>query len=429
MLDRDSSDRDRSSEREASQPVVRAETPAYGGYVIGRQAAGRIIFIRGAIPGELVGVSIYEKKRDYSMASVKNVVEPSPSRRRPPCRIFGICGGCQLQFMEYGKQVSTKEEILLDAMRRIGDINVALLPSMSEGEFGYRHRAQLKVSPEGAVGFYREGTRQVVPVEECPVMAEEINVVLRRLKTADLKGVKEIHIISGDSAALLIKGAMREESVQELLESGVSGIAFENGDSVGKDYVTLALGGLKYSVTPWSFFQSHWSLNKTVVDAVVQRLAPLKDKRVLDLYAGAGNFSLPLSVHAKEVIAVEESAYAVEDGRRNLMLNGIKNCSFIRLSVERDHERKKRRQFERLFGDVHYDVIILDPPRVGIPSDCLAWIMEAGAEKIVYLSCNPATLARDIKKLKDRYELESITLIDFFPNTYHIEALVFLNRK
>jgi 23S rRNA (uracil1939-C5)-methyltransferase len=412
---------------EAASLILKAETPVYGGFVLGRD--GRVIFIRGAIPGELVDVFVEERKRDYSVASVRNVVEPSPSRREPPCRIFGICGGCQLQFMEYEKQVSMKEEILLDAMRRIGDVEVTLTPSLAAQEFGYRHRGQFKVSAEGAVGFYREGTREVIPVEYCPVMAPEINGMLRKLAGVDLRGVKEISVVSGDTLAILVKGTMADEAAQSLLDSGLSGIAFENGDSLGKDYITLDLNGLKYSVTPWSFFQSHWSLNCIVVETIVRELSPLENKRILDLYAGAGNFSLPLSLQALEVTAVEESSSAVEDGRRNVTLNGVRKCTFVNLSVEKILGNRKKQQVEKLFGETHYDIIILDPPRAGLTPECLRKVVEAGSERIVYISCNPATLARDVKKMREKYDVESVRMVDFFPNTYHIEALVFLHRK
>jgi len=407
--------------------ILKAETPVYGGYVLGRD--GRVIFIRGAIPGELVDVSVEERKRDYSVASVRTVIEPSPSRRDPPCRIFGTCGGCQLQFMEYDRQVSVKEEIIVDAMKRIGDVEVTLMPSLAAQEFGYRHRGQFKVSAEGAVGFYREGTREVIPLEHCPVMVPEINGMLRKLAGAGLRGVKELSMVSGDTLAILVKGAMSEGAVQSLLEGGLSGIAFEDGDSLGKDYITLDLNGLKYSVTPWSFFQSHWSLNRIVVETVARELSPLENMRILDLYAGAGNFSLPLSSQALEIVAVEENSAAVEDGRRNVMLNGIRNCTFVNVSVEKILGSRKKQQVEKLFGEVHYDIIVLDPPRTGLTAECLRKVVEADSERIVYISCNPATLARDVKKMREKYEVESIRMVDFFPNTYHIEALVFLRRK
>ncbi len=426
MIQGQTSDKEVAPDSTGSSLVVKAETPVYGGYVIVRNE--KVIFLKGAVPGELVEASIDDRKRDYSIASVKNIIEPSPFRRTPPCGLFGICGGCQLQFIDYGRQITMKEEILLDALRRIGDVSMPLSPSLVGAEFRYRHRAQFKVSPGGAIGFYKEASREVVPVDECPLMVDGINDVLREMKAADLTGVREAHVSSGDTITVLIKGHLDEDTGQQMLQSGVSGIAFENGDSVGKDYVTLPFFDLKYSVTPWSFFQSNWSLNKDLVALVKEKLSPLEDKRILDLYAGAGNFALPLSLNAKDVTAVEENPHAVEDGRRNVMLNGIKNCTFVHLPVEECFEGRKKNRASRLFGETNYDIIVLDPPRSGLGSNFLRKILEAGSGKIVYVSCNPATLSRDIKKMKDKYEIESVHMVDFFPNTYHIEAVVFLRR-
>lgn len=407
--------------------TIRAEQPVYGGYVIGRD--GKVVFIKGAVPGELVEVEIEERKKDYYTASVKGITEPSPDRREPPCNIFGRCGGCQLQYITHEKQVTMKEEILLDTMRRIAAVDIQLRPSITGKEFGYRHRGQFKVSRDGETGFYREGTREIIPVEECPLMIDKINQALQTLKSIDIKGAKELHIVAGDTVSILLKGAIPENSEQEILASGISGLAFENGTSLGKDYITLDLHGLKYSVTPWSFFQSHWSLNQTVVDAVISGLGPLDNKRVLDLYSGAGNFSIPLSVHAGEVLGVEGNPDAVEDARRNAALNGIKNCAFLNLSAEESFGSRRKHKHDRLFKETGYDIIMLDPPRAGLTSDCLKGLMELNSSRIVYISCNPATLARDVKKMKEKYEIESLTMMDFFPNTYHIEALAYLNLR
>ena len=416
-----------SLESKVKLAAIRAEIPVYGGYVIGRD--GKVIFIKGAVPGEIVEVTVVERKKDYSISYVTNVLEPSPFRREPPCSIFGICGGCHFQFIGYEKQTSIKEEIILDTMRRIGGVDILLEPSMTGNEFGYRHRANFKVSAEGNIGFYRDGTRDVVPVEKCLLMNEKINDVLQSLRDIDLRGIKDIQVISGDTVVILIKGDISERTIQYIMDRGISGIAFENGDSIGKDYITLDLNGLKYTVTPWSFFQSNWALNRVMVDAVIKRLAPLDDKKVLDLYAGSGNFSLPVALSAEEVVSVEENYYAVEDGRRNASLNGIKNCIFINASVEGISKGEKKQKAEKFFSDATYDIVVLDPPRRGLTSDSFDKLMELAPKKIAYLSCNPPTLARDIKKMKERYETESLCMIDFFPNTYHIEALAFLNLK
>ncbi len=394
--------------------VVKTQSPVYGGYVIARD--GGIIFVRGAIPEESVEISINEQKRDYSVGTVTNILEPSPYRITPICPVFGICGGCHLQFISYEKQVSMKEEILLDSMRRIGGMELQLSSALTDKDFHYRHRGQFKISGNGEIGFYKEGTRDVVPISECPLMINEINLLLKQVSGMKLAGLKEIHISYGDSAVALIKSkAFTEDIEKTLMDAGISGIAFENGESVGKDYIRLDLNRLQYTITPWSFFQSHWDLNKKVVELMISELLPLEGIRVLDLYAGAGNLSLPIAVYASEVIAVEENTYAVEDGMRNVMLNNLENCKFVASSAEkfRIHET--------------FDVMILDPPRPGLADEVVKKVIKASPKRIIYMSCNPATLARDIKKLNEKYKLDSLRLIDFFPNTYHVEALAFLS--
>lgn len=403
---------------------LRVETPVYGGYTIGRD--GKVIFIKGAIPGESVEIAIKETKKDYSIGEVTRVLEPSEFRRVPPCPYFGLCGGCQLQYIQYERQVTIKEEILKDSLQRIGKLLIENLSSVTGNEFSYRHRVQFKVSNDGKLGFFKEGTREVVPIDKCLIIIEPLNDLLLRLKEINLRGAKELHVISGDTMSILIKGSIREGIVQALADSGVSGIAFDNGDSIGKDYITLDLEGLKYTVTPWGFFQGHWSLNKKVVGLILERLSPLENKRVLDLYSGAGNFSLPLSKQASEVVAIEENPYAIEDGRRNIIINGIKNCLFIQSPVDDIFKDRKK---ARLFGGRRYDITILDPPRPGLSSELCERLMDIESERIVYVSCNPSTLARDLKKLKDKYDIESVYMVDFFPNTYHIEAVVFLRLR
>ncbi len=396
--------------------VIKAQSPVYGGYVIAREDG--VIFIRGAIPDEVVEVSISEKKRDYSIGTVTNILEPSPYRITPPCPVFGICGGCHLQFISYDKQVSMKEEILLDSMQRIGGIEASLSEALTERDYHYRHRAQFKISPKGEIGFYREGTRDVVAIEECPLMIQEINLVLRQAKGMKLSGLKEIHVSYGDTGIALVKAKSSAADMENLMAGvGLSGIAFGNGESIGKDYIRLDLNGLQYTITPWSFFQAHWNLNKKVVELIVNELQPLDGIRVLDLYAGAGNFSLPLAVHASQVVAVDENPHAVEDGQRNAGLNNIKNCRFIKSSAEKYKINEK------------FDIVFLDPPRPGLTSEVMKKITDLSPKKIVYVSCNPATLARDFKKLNEKYNIDSLRMIDFFPNTYHVEALAFLSLR
>jgi 23S rRNA (uracil1939-C5)-methyltransferase len=395
---------------------LKAETAVYGGYVMGRGKG--VVFIKGALPGETVEVEVTEKKRDYSVAIAREVVEPSPFRVEPPCPYFGVCGGCQLQHLAYPEQVAMKGLVLSDALKRIGGIETALPEPLSGEQFGYRHRAQFKLSPEGRIGFFREASRDVVDVKRCLISSGRINELIPAIRGLDLKGVKEVHATDGDGAVALVKGRGFDESLAEsFISAGFAGVAFEGETYRGAGHVMFDLHGLKYTVSPWSFFQSNWALNLAVVDRVKEMLSPFSGAKVLDLYSGGGNFSLPLAAEAQKIVCVEENPHSVKDGIRNCSLNGIKNVKFV------------KNPFERIsFKGEAFDIVMVDPPRPGLTKEAMGRLMELAPERILYISCNPSTLARDLKKLIEKYSLQSVRLVDFFPNTYHIEAVALLAK-
>ncbi len=250
-------------------------------------------------------------------------------------------------------------------------------------------------------------------------MHEGINTIFKQIRAkCDVRNLSDIHIALGDTPVALLKGKGYDTSLfEDFVSVGLSGIAYNDAIAYGGAFTGFDLNGQRYTVSPWTFFQAHWELNREVTRLLIDQLAPLEGKSVLDLYAGAGNFSLPAAVQAKEVVAVEENHFAIEDARRNLELNGIKNCRIVMASAEKYRITKK------------FNFIILDPPRPGLTSEVAKKILENAPEEIVYISCNPATLARDLKKFRDKYDIRSVRLIDFFPNTFHIEAIVFMKLR
>jgi 23S rRNA (uracil1939-C5)-methyltransferase len=411
--------------------IVKADLPAYGGFSIGR-LKGRVVMIKSALPGETVEAEIEEEKKDYYIASAIKVLEPSPDRIKPSCKFFSQdskqCGGCRLQYISYERQVALKEETLLNCLHRIAKIETPLSEPLSASPWNYRFRGQFKVSGK-SMGFYKEKSREVVDIDRCPLMRDEVNEYFNTAKNLfhelDEKDISEVHISYGDSASALIKikngtAADLKRLSKSFLNSGFSSVYVDSGSRVsksGKGYITFDLEGLKYTVSPMSFFQSHWELNRKVVNFIKENLQPLNDKRALDLYSGAGNFSLPIALDAAEVIAVEENPFAIEDGKRNAELNGIRNCRFIRSSIEALRLKDKA------------DIILIDPPRLGLTNAAIEKILKTIPERIVYISCNPTTFARDLKKLFLKYGIESLNMIDFFPQTYHIEAIAFLRLR
>jgi 23S rRNA (uracil1939-C5)-methyltransferase len=205
--------------------------------------------------------------------------------------------------------------------------------------------------------------------------------------------------------------------IDKYLDAGFSGVALNNSVVAGAESTSFDLNGLKYTVSPWTFFQSNWSLNRSMVEFMVNELMPLKGKRVLDLYAGAGNFALPLAAHAGEVVAVEENPHAINDGARNIQLNETKHCKMVRSSAEKYRINRK------------FDIIVLDPPRPGLTTEVVRKILDTPPDLLVYISCNPATLSRDLKKFREKYDITSVRQIDFFPNTFHLESIAFLRIR
>jgi 23S rRNA (uracil1939-C5)-methyltransferase len=412
---------------------VSAERPAYGGLSIAR-VDGAVLFIKGAIPGETVEARIDEQKKDYAFGSAINIISPSRDRIQPACKHFSSCGGCQLQYISYTRQVSLKEEILLDSVRRGAKLDIRLSASLyDDNPWHYRHRGQFKVSGN-AIGFFREKTREVVDIQSCPLMTDEINILLAKVSAllksepALFPAISEIHISYGDTGIALLKvtekpGVQLNASkiVSAMLDAGFGGICIEPAKgrpgSFGKHHTMFDLEGLKYAISPQSFFQGHWRLNRSVVRLIRETLHPLNGKRVVDLYSGAGNFALPLALDAKEVVAIEDSTSAINDGKRNAKLNNIDNCRFIKCAAE---------QLDEVGVS---DVLVLDPPRAGLTNMVLNKILALEPERIAYISCNPSTFARDLKKLLIKYEMESLRLIDFFPQTYHIESVCFLRLR
>ena len=402
--------------------IIKADFPAYGGLAVGR-LEGKVVLVKGAIPGETVEAVVEREKKDYCLASAVKILEPSPDRVVPECG--SNCGGCQLQYVAYGRQVRLKEEVLKETLRRTARLEVELAAPLTGEPWHYRRRGQFKVSG-GRVGLYKEKSHDVIDMASCPLMTSEINEALAKSRGIIAKTeAAELHLSHGDDGvAALIKAPGGKTDwgkiAAALIETGLVGVWVQTGRRLlkfGRDYISLDLLGLTYTVSPASFFQGNWGLNRRMVGLVVDGLGTLEGKRVLDLYSGAGNFSLPVSARAKEVVAVEENPFSVEDGKRNLSLNGIENCSFVRSGTD------------GYKPDGRFDIVIADPPRTGLSDAAKGKILALKPVRAVYVSCDPATFARDLKVLSGQYKVESVRLVDFFPQTYHIEAVAFLIYK
>lgn len=377
---------------------VTAERLAFGGFAVARHE-GLALFVPFAAPGDRLRVEITELDKRHGKARIVEVLAPGPHRRAPRCRHFGDCGGCQFQHVDYQEQVRQKAEFVRDALVRTGGFAWRQpVEIRAAGEWGYRARTQLKVQ-ERALGFHRPFTNDVIEIEQCPVLAPELEQALPELRRA--------------------LGALpREQRVHQIEGAcGHGGAAFAPDlPGVRKDLVEHRVLGFRYFVEPESFFQG----NHLLVDELVRHATGgERGELAFDLYAGVGLFSLPLSRRHGRVVAVEDERRAATLGRVNVKQNGCDNVHYFRETTERFLKQNKERP----------DLVLIDPPRVGA-KPALKALLALRAARFVYVSCDPHTLARDLQALcAGGYALDSVVGFDMFPQTYHVETVAHLRWR
>ena len=412
---------------------VLIESVAFKGYGVAR-IHGKVVFVPYAVTGDRAWVEVIEEKKKYSMGRLIQIVEPSPWRVNPPCPYFGSCGGCQLQHIDYSAQGELKKEILGDLLKRLGKLKE--IPSAglvsSPKSYDYRIRIQLKVRGK-AMGYYQEGSHQIVDVDRCPISHPLVNRIIRKLRGefAVLELMKEIEInVSPEERRGIILfhphslDRRIESLTQKLLQSDpiLRGIATAGGresNLFGDPVLNFTIPwsqerNLTLRISPGSFSQVNLEQNQALIQIVLQFSEVDQEDRVFDLYAGAGNLTLPLAMRAKEVLGVEENRMAIKDAQFNAERNGIKNCHFIQGRVE-DVLLGWKRETPH--------VIVLDPPRTGCKT-ILDRVVGLKPRKIIYASCEPTTFSRDLHLFSERgYSLQRLSLIDMFPQTYHMEMV------
>ena len=369
------------------------------------QFDGQNIFVLGGIPGERVVAEVVSVRRSYAAARVLEVLEPSPARVSPPCPYYGECTGCQWQHVDYREQLMVKRDKVVDALERVGGITgVEVAPVVpSPRQFGYRNHARFTIGPKGALGFVHKETRRFVRIDNCMLMHDGVNETLAGLQDR-----------CAETTQLSIRAGMetRDVLVQPTLLN--PDIPFASGQ---KTYLE-SVDGHKFRVASPSFFQVN--VEQTAeLSRLVRRVLDLSaDDVLLDAYTGVGAFAVLLAPSVKKVIAVEESAAAMVDARENA--HGLDNIELITGKVE----------------DVLPDLeqaptaAILDPPRSGCHPRTLQSLIDLGPDRVAYVSCDPETLARDLKLLCDStYALESVTPVDMFPQTHHVECVALLRRN
>jgi 23S rRNA (uracil1939-C5)-methyltransferase len=365
---------------------------------------GQDIFVIGGIPGEEVVAEVLRVRRKYVAAQVVQVLQASADRVSPPCPYYGACTGCQWQHLSYPAQLETKHRKVVDALERVGGFtSCCVLPVIpSPRELGYRNHARFTVNRGGELGFVHREIRQFIRIDHCLLMHEGINDLLTRLQGR-----------CGETTQLSIRAG--QETGDYLVQPTLK--APEIDLTTGQKHYLDSIDGRTFRVASPSFFQVNREQAARLAE-VVGRALDLKGNEVLlDAYTGVGTFAIMLSTQVRRVLAVEESAAAVADARENA--RGLGNIDFILGKTEEVLDQLPEPP----------DIVMLDPPRAGCHQTALASLLRLGPPRIVYVSCDPETLARDLKLLcQGPYQVDQVEPLDMFPQTHHVECVAVLTR-
>ncbi|MEJ2406149.1 MAG: 23S rRNA (uracil(1939)-C(5))-methyltransferase RlmD [Candidatus Thiodiazotropha sp.] len=410
---------------------------------------GKATFVHGSLPGEQVRFQYTGRWRKYDEGRVVEVLQASPDRVEPRCSAFGICGGCSLQHLDEQVQIRSKQQSLLDSLKHIGRVEPAsvLDPLRGGSAWGYRRKARLgvkHVAKKGGVlvGFRERGSSYVAEIEECPILHPRVGELLQALR-ALIGGlsirdqVPQIEMAMGDQVCVLIFRVLSAPSAEDLeqlaafgpkhqvvvylQEGGPETVRPLDGKGVELTY-DLPAFDVTLAFEPSDFTQVNSDINRQMIQRAVDMLELTDDDRVLDLFCGLGNFTLPLARRAGQVVGVEGDAGLVARARENARNNGIENADFFTANLYGELDQEPWMQGR-------YDKVLLDPPRSGA-LEVLHHLPRLGARRIVYVSCYPGTLARDAGVLVSEYgyQLVSAGVMDMFPHTAHVESIALFEK-
>jgi len=398
----------------------------YGGFGLGRYK-GKVVFVPFSAPGDRLLVRIEEEKKNLIRATIIDILEPGVGRQSSGCRHYGICGGCQWQHLEYTRQVETKRRILEEIFHhRIPQTRkLAIGMKASPQQYGYRSRARLHAygcGQNAVIGFLRYQSRKIEDIENCPLFRPLLNKALGSLRSSLLleardRGPKQIEIACSEDTGSWGMAKMAADIAEE--------IPADEETSLQEEEVIFhrRAGGFSYAVTPSAFFQANDFMLDDLVSAVCALAKGSGTGSALDLFCGVGLFTLPLASQFQRVVAVEKSAVASHLCTLNAKAAGATNIRNVCADVPKWMEALSS------VAPPAFDLLVLDPPRAGAGSKVMNQIREWGPETIIYVSCDPQTLCRDVSLLAERgYAIDYIEGLDLFPQTYHFEIILRLKR-
>lgn len=437
---------------------IEIEKLVFGGEGIGRLDDGRPIFVSKSVPGDIVDVKIIEDKKSFCRGTIVKIIKPSSDRIKPPCQYFENCGGCNYQNISYDNQLKYKQEIFQEVLDRAKiKTKPEKIIAASNHHLFYRNSLRFFFfhNSDGKISVARQSiTRPImadrrksveIPIEKCLLQSEKSNLIVEKIcdyinknvenrssfwqlkiregkRTADV--MIELITFSDDlpdekEIVEILKKIAGVKSIYHTIAPGKSLLKLRRKLIFGSPVIYEKIGGFSFQISPESFFQTNPEGAKTLYDEI-KKMADVKfGDSVLDLYCGTGTIGIYLSTLAKKVTGVEVVSQAIRDAKDNARINKIKNCEFISADVSKFLNSSVPR----------FDVVIVDPPRAGLPKDLIFNLKSLNFKRIIYVSCNPSTLARDLKLFEERGVIaEKIQPVDMFPQTHHIELVAKLRK-
>ncbi|MEG1146201.1 MAG: 23S rRNA (uracil(1939)-C(5))-methyltransferase RlmD [Bacilli bacterium] len=387
---------------------------------------GKITFVENTLPGEIADIKIINQKKKYNEASLVKMIKISKDRIESKCPHYKECGGCDLQHINYNNQLNYKNKKIKDIMKKYANIDNVEPIVESPNQFNYRNKITLKV--QNGLGFYKRRTNSLVLINECLLANNKINKIIKDLNQINnFKNINEISIRNINSSKTALTLYLHESSniddIQKYSDKNdiiLNTFIEKNHYNIKDESKILAkLDTFEFIVSPLAFFQVNTEQTLNLYNKVLEYLDLDGTQNILDLYCGTGTIGIFASKKAKKVLGIEISKSAIEDAKTNKKINNISNIDFICGDTEKVIKEINQK----------FHAIIVDPPRSGLTTSIIKDIYQIKPEKIVYVSCDPITLARDLNILKEKYEVLEITPFDMFPNTYHVETVVKLKRS
>lgn len=411
--------------------TVRFDKLVFGGDCLGRLPDGRAVFVPFVLPGETAEIAITESKERFARGEVVRLLEQSPQRIQAPCPYFSLCGGCHYQHLDYAQELKLKKELVVDQLQRIGKFSdlppIKITPSPLP--FGYRNQAQFHpVNSQDAalgLGFKKANSNEVIPIARCLLIPGDLNELLAQIELDPGSGINRLAMrIDSDGELMLVFEGESDEPPELNIELPISSAylspAGQSYNLSGNDALVYNVLDKEFLVSPESFFQVNLPVAEEMLRHVFSLVENQQNLNILELYSGVGFFTRFLAPHASQLTAIESSSSACFDFVSNL--DEFDNVSLYEGTVEEI--------LPGLTDQIHpVNLVLLDPPRAGLNARARQALIDLAPDQIIYISCDPSTLARDLKHLAETgYNLQSLRAFDMFPQTAHVETMTVLRR-